>query len=330
MVAGRRTEVEALLRRRVLSGIYLGVLRAGNRLPSARELSAELRAHPRVILAAYRELERDGLVEVRPQSGIYVVAMDSPPGAMLPGLAAWVVNVFAQGLVRGVPAPQLPERMRRCLETLRLQALCVECNADQIESLCDELHEDYGLETAGVEVGKLGEATAELRRADLLVTTSFHANEVRRAAESLGKPWVAVVLRADVLDEVVRHLAVGPVYFIGTDPRFAVKLKEMFGAVAPADHVRSVILGLDDADGIPVDAPVYLMHRARRRLEGLPGGSALLERIPPLDRLFAPESAREILELIVRANLAAIAARPVGAPISPPRGPPPRSPPPRP
>lgn len=170
----RRGTITEALRQRIVAGLHLGVFRQGDRLPSVRALAREFDADPRVVLAAYRQLEGEGLAEVRARSGIYVAhtaAGHSLP--QLPQLAEWVVGVLVEALSRGVPAVDFPERVRRCLDTLRLRTACLECNTDQTTSLCEELRRDYGLETNGVDVTALAaeEAPYEVRRADLLVTT---------------------------------------------------------------------------------------------------------------------------------------------------------------
>lgn len=54
--------------------IQNGTLRAGERLPSVREICRRERVSPATALQAYAELERAGLVEVRERSGHYVRA----------------------------------------------------------------------------------------------------------------------------------------------------------------------------------------------------------------------------------------------------------------
>lgn len=56
----------------VRRGIVVGRWRAGDVLPSARELSVELRVNPNTVRQAYRELEREGTVEGRRGSGTFV------------------------------------------------------------------------------------------------------------------------------------------------------------------------------------------------------------------------------------------------------------------
>ena len=154
MVTHRRADISATLRQRVLSAVHFRTLGPGRRLPSARTLAAELNADPRVILAAYRSLEREGLVERRPPSRSFFVAGGADDGVPVP-TEEWLVNVLIDGLERGVRAPDFPEHARRSLETLRLRAACVECNRDQLVWLTRELQEDYGVAATGVEVDAL-------------------------------------------------------------------------------------------------------------------------------------------------------------------------------
>ncbi|MGH7664007.1 MAG: GntR family transcriptional regulator [Gemmatimonadaceae bacterium] len=309
-MADRRSEITDAVRRRIVSGLHLGTLARGNRLPSTRELAAEYGVTPRTIMAAYRELEREGLVELRPRSGIYVAATQASGVGMLTQLTGWVVEVLVQALTRQVPPIEFPEHVRRCLETLRLRAICVADNRDQIHSLCTELRNDYGLETTGLEVARLAEPDDEvaqlaLRRADVLVTIALHVAEVQRQAKQLGKPWIVVSLRPDLMSEVTRFLARETVYFVATDPRFGDALRRIFEPTGHAAKVRLVVLGRDDLATIPDDAPTYIMRSAREQL----GDTPLAGRVIPTPRVFSTDSARELLTFIVRANIAAMASR---------------------
>ena len=58
--------------------ITAGILRPGDKLPSVRELAAELAINPNTIQRAYRELEAAGWVETQPGKGCFVAGT---PGA---------------------------------------------------------------------------------------------------------------------------------------------------------------------------------------------------------------------------------------------------------
>lgn len=304
-----REEIGNALRRRILAGLHLGIMRPGERLPSARELAGQFDADQRVVVAAYRELEREGLVEVRARSGMYVAAAAHKAGALLPQVAAWLVEVLLQGRGRGIAPATFPEHARRCLETLRLRAVCLECNADQLASICGELADDFGIASGPVELDAVRDPEAlppEVHRADLLVTTTLHAAEVERLGTRLKKPVVAVALNPDFITEIARLLEQGPVYFVGTDPRFGEKLRWVFADTPGAENLRLLIAARDDGRAVPPGAPLHVM-RSARALVGEPDvGRPLL---PPA-RVFSEESARQLLTHVVLANMRAIASTP--------------------
>ena len=131
-----REAVGSALRDRIVTGLHVGRLTGGERLPSTRSLAAEFGVNERVVLAALRALADEGFVELRPRSGAYVVPPHPAAGAGLPDLGAWLVTTLVQARARGLPPRELPEYARRCLETRRVRAACVECNDDQLHLLC--------------------------------------------------------------------------------------------------------------------------------------------------------------------------------------------------
>jgi GntR family transcriptional regulator len=84
----RRSGVSTYLQlvHQVKQALRLGVVGVGDRLPTAKEVVAQTGINPNTVLKAYRELEREGLVEPRPGLGTFVrrslvtpgVAEDSP------------------------------------------------------------------------------------------------------------------------------------------------------------------------------------------------------------------------------------------------------------
>jgi DNA-binding transcriptional regulator YhcF (GntR family) len=306
----RRDDVAETLRDRIVTGLHVGRLAGGDRLPPTRTLAQEFGVNERVVLGALRMLANEGFVDLRPRSGAYVVPPHPTGGSALPDLGHWLVTMLLQARSRGLPPREVSEYVRRCLETRRVRAACIECNADQLHLLCSELAGDHGYITESAEVRELSasEPPLAIRRADVLVTTLFHANTVQAVAGRLGKPWVAVALRREVMRDVARHLRQGPVYYIATDPRFEKKLRRMLAPLGPVSNLRVMLVGRDDLDTIPSDAAPYVMTSARDYLATrYPGRAAPGRPIHPA-RSFGDEAARELLTFIVRANMAAFAA----------------------
>ncbi|MGR6923551.1 GntR family transcriptional regulator [[Actinomadura] parvosata] len=60
--------------RQVRHALRLGLLREGDRLPTVKEVVAQLAINPNTVLKAYRELEHEKLVAARPGVGTFVTA----------------------------------------------------------------------------------------------------------------------------------------------------------------------------------------------------------------------------------------------------------------
>ncbi|WP_066943182.1 GntR family transcriptional regulator [Streptomyces lushanensis] len=83
--------------------LRLGVLVPGDRLPTAKEVAETSTVNPNTTLKAYRELEREGLVEPRPGQGTFVrrtlgrpeTGTDSP---LYAELVAWMSKAAGAGL----------------------------------------------------------------------------------------------------------------------------------------------------------------------------------------------------------------------------------------
>ena len=88
--------------------IRAGVLRCGDKLPSVRELSAQLTINPNTIQRAYRELEQEGWIESAPGKGSFVRSIDRSGEVKL-------LNTFDETvrelLKQGVTAEELIKRI---------------------------------------------------------------------------------------------------------------------------------------------------------------------------------------------------------------------------
>ena len=74
IAGGNREPIYRQLVTQIREGIARGRLRAGEKLPSVRELSRVLVVNPNTIARAYTELEREGVLHTRQGSGVFVAA----------------------------------------------------------------------------------------------------------------------------------------------------------------------------------------------------------------------------------------------------------------
>jgi GntR family transcriptional regulator len=66
------TPIYAQIADRIRVGVASGELKAGDGLLSVRALATRLRVNPATVVQAYRDLERDGIVEMRQGAGTFV------------------------------------------------------------------------------------------------------------------------------------------------------------------------------------------------------------------------------------------------------------------
>lgn len=82
--------------------IAAGILQAGERLPSVRELATELTINPNTIQRAYRELELQGWIATVPGKGCFVcgIPADKEQLPLLETFDKTVASLLAAGLTR--------------------------------------------------------------------------------------------------------------------------------------------------------------------------------------------------------------------------------------
>jgi DNA-binding transcriptional MocR family regulator len=100
-------EVAAKIDEMVRKGTY----RAGERIPSIRSLSRQMRVSVNTVIEAYAQLENLGKIEARPQSGYYVRSqLAEQPSAITSGEIApnsVILNDFALEVMRNIANPSL-------------------------------------------------------------------------------------------------------------------------------------------------------------------------------------------------------------------------------
>jgi GntR family transcriptional regulator len=89
----------------VKQALRLGTLHPGDRLPTAKAVVAQTAVNVNTVLKAYRELERDGLVEPRPGLGTFVLQSLARPASDVDAqlraeLERWMERAVQAGLDR--------------------------------------------------------------------------------------------------------------------------------------------------------------------------------------------------------------------------------------
>ncbi|HEU0077925.1 MAG TPA: GntR family transcriptional regulator [Longimicrobiaceae bacterium] len=298
------------IRSRIVGELHLGHLRAGDRLPPVRALARELGTDHRAVARAYHALEAERLLEVRGRAGVYLARQERIGGGVVEETAAWLAGVLAEAHRRRIAIPHLPEFIRRCTASVRPRCACLESNLDSGDALCRELGDECGMDALPVWVDDLPRAgtgkkldpaalPGELRDADLVVTTTFHAREAALLAEALCRPSVVVTVHPEMAGIIERRARAGGLTAIVADPRYGERFRALYGRADGAGGIRVILAG--DAPAIAMldrFEPVLVTRAARRLLPDLEL-PLLLPRYPSI----SPESTRALAEHLIRLNL---------------------------
>lgn len=310
----------ARLRDRIVSGLHLGQLRTGARLPSIREVAAEAGVNDRTAAKVYRALEAEGLVEIRGRSGVFVAEQERIGGELLPETVHWMAGVLAGARKRRIEIPKYHEFVRQCTASVEVRCACVESTRDAIADYCAELDEDWGFAMDTVlldpdaqkqgEVpgrGRVLESLVErLRGVDLITSSSFLAPLARAAAEALDKPMVMLTIHPERQTAIRQRLEEGPLTVVALDPQFGERMRMVYGEpTGGADRIRVVLA--DDAEAVAAldpKEPVLLTRAAHEQL-----GDVNFPLVFPHSPVLSPESDRELAEILIRINRDALSRR---------------------
>lgn len=302
MSAHRRAFVASTLQRRIEQSLRSRALAPGDRLPSTREVGGEFDVDPRVALAAYQTLAEQGLVVLRPRSGVYVAPASSLSDERPPS-SDFLADTLVAAVVRGFSLCRFTDDLRIAALGRRLRATVVAATTDQAQGLSRELKVDYGFETTTVLPEELKEGAtlrSAIQRAHLVVTTKASQKEVSEVTERFGKQLLVLDIRPAFLEREWKELLrSGRAYIVAADPRFLEIARAHLERVVDLRNIRMLIVDRDDLTAIPPQAPTYVTEAARQKL----GKSRIPGRLIPPPRLLAENSVRTLVTFIVKMNL---------------------------
>jgi DNA-binding transcriptional regulator YhcF (GntR family) len=204
--------------------IRRGVLATGTRLPSVRELAGLLRINRNTVVRAMADLERHGYIRTHHGKGMFVAA-HLPDGDRAADLEALVEQTLRQATDRGLDAEAIGLALltaRRGEQTAAARLLFVECNGAALRRYKRNLEVALPADVDVLRVDELERRHDDpgfLSRYALVITTSFHADEVEALLAGERTPVVGLLASAsmDTLFRLLRLPAGTAVGVIGED-----------------------------------------------------------------------------------------------------------------
>jgi GntR family transcriptional regulator len=179
---------EVPLREQLIAQVVLGILTRevlpGQRLPSTRELARRFGIHPNTASAAYRQLEQDGWLELRPGSGVFVsrarpVLPASPEVAPETIVDQLIGELAARVRKMGASDAMLRTRLRRWLSfEPPARWLVIEPDPELRRIVILEMEENLALPVTGCELAHC--ASPEMLDRSIPVVLPSKAEAVRK------------------------------------------------------------------------------------------------------------------------------------------------------
>ncbi len=298
MPVPRVKNITVSLRYRVERALEMGALKSGDRLPSARELAREFKADPRVILAAYRTLSEEGLIDIRPRSGNYVSKRNAISPSADPPPTPLVVDILSQAITRGYSTKEFVGYLADASFGRRLRAVVIAGTSDQAEGVARELRADFSVSAEIVSpesIKQAREKAPKLGSADLIITTEALGMMVGRVARRMGKPMIVITVRNNIISEEWTALMLRGVNVVAADRKFLMILRAYLASSPHANAVKMFIAGEDSLDSIEPGTATYVTQAARIKL----GRTRLPGTLVPPPRVLSEECVRAILTVIV-------------------------------
>ena len=179
--------------------ILTGGFEVGSRLPSIRAMAGFLRVNRNTVARVFTDLEREGYVESRRGSGVYVI--EPPVEAEDLKRQEVLERVMGLAAAQDVPVEDLAYALLAragARPQEKVPILFIECTRAELDQFSGELEEQLPVEVERVLIEDLADRVSVMDDPPwrLAVTTFFHIHEVQELVEPYGIEAVALLAEA--------------------------------------------------------------------------------------------------------------------------------------
>lgn len=246
------------VRDQLVNHMHFGAIQSGARLPTVRRLARDCRINIKTAFKIYQALAKEGLVEIRPQSGVFArSSQSSAERAYRRSVSQFLSRVESEAKKLNLALPRLTHLLAWRAgsgSTHGISCAVLECNREQTELFSREIERRLNVRAFPVELqnGSISpEARETLRRADFLVTTDFHWDEVNRLARASKKKTLRVQLDPRFLNMLLAAARRGPLAMVVTETSFEPRFREAVAAyLTPRELDRIRFVPCDDRRAI--------------------------------------------------------------------------------
>ena len=194
----------------LMSAVYCGKIKEGDKLPSIRELSSLFDVNYKTIRKVFKKLADEGYLEIIQGSGAFLKVHEGPLSYEKMRRRA-IYRLFQEISSKTADLGISDRKFARLFaeyasgETGRKRLkLAVIDHVEEAFCFARELRERIGAEVSAITLGSPAEKVASrLQEADFFLTTSWHFQEVSAMAEEYGKEIVEIKPNHKIYQEIL-------------------------------------------------------------------------------------------------------------------------------
>jgi DNA-binding transcriptional regulator YhcF (GntR family) len=240
-------------REQLLTALHLGTVRAGQRLPSVRQLAQRSGINLKTAFAIYQRLQQEGYIELRTGSGAYVADVDR--NDLDQAYCRSVLQLIKTNLAAASHLKLGARQYQECVARFNdrspfaaVQVAVIECNDEQIHLFAHELSGRLNVRVLPLLIDQLERPDRRTSRAltqsDYFITTDYHFKQVQEFAARYQKKLLQVRLNADFLSRLIAAARRGRVLMIVSNTDFFAAFRQnlLSLGISPAtlDHITAI------------------------------------------------------------------------------------------
>ena len=235
------------IRHQLLANIHLGLLPPGSRLPAVRELATSAGLNLKTAFRIYRGLAGEGLVEIRPQRGVFVKYSGSAGKrthrASVQSFLDRVVREGQRHNLAPVRVAQMLASRQGVPDGFTVRAALLECNDEQTGVFSAELRRRLGIVVVPVRTdAPTRQRERGLRQADVFITTYYHRDEVSHWAGQHHKEAFFIRLNPEFHRMLLRYGRRGLFPLIMSDVSYEPRFRRVMSRLMPASVLERLEL----------------------------------------------------------------------------------------
>lgn len=197
------------VKKQIMDLIKNGTLKVGNKMPTERELSENLKVSRNTISAAYNELEQEGVLKSYQGRGTFVAEEANPWKAQ--NIKEKIIKFVDLGLEEAIETGMdvdefldiVSQRVKEKKEIMsKITALYVECNIEQSRMFSKQLTESTNMNVIPFTLNDIMNINEEkkniIEKCQVIIATFNHVNEVARLTKPFKKEVIGVAINVDL------------------------------------------------------------------------------------------------------------------------------------